>query len=234
MCVMNPQRIKRRHDMMSSLEMMMMNRERKCNPGLGSSYNTLCSSSFFQETSNTIVLLPTTARSINAGGRPVKLAASKSASAWACWRKASDWIESEEVGKSTGAWPLIRITTTTTTRQTRLGQLRRPPHQQLATSQLIQYPSRKYRLKVRLEKIKWPLNFVCVDRWILHEILRECFIDRLVCLLLFCRQQNPKHFRTVRTGDADDGWHHVAWGRIFFSEFGTGTQDPYHFEWTLW
>lgn len=55
------------------------------------------------------------------------------------------------------------------------------PHQQLATSQLIQDPSRKYRLKVRLEKENGSLflNFVCVDRWILHEILRECFIDRL-------------------------------------------------------
>lgn len=195
MCVMNPQRIKRRHDMMSSLEMMMMNRERKCNPGLGSSYNTLCASSFFQETSNTIVLLPTTARSINAGGRPVKLAASKSASAWACWRKASDWIESEEVGKSTGAWPLIRITTTTTTRQTRLGQLRRPPHQQLATSQLIQYPSRKYRLKVRLEKIKWPLNFVCV--WIDGSCTRSLENVLLIVLCAYCYFADNKILSTL-------------------------------------
>lgn len=80
-----------------------------CEDKVGPLSNSLSLPIFFsflypvlQGTSSTTARLPTTARSINAGGRPVRRAASRNASVWACSRRASGWIASAGVGRSIG------------------------------------------------------------------------------------------------------------------------------------
>ena len=92
-----------------------------------------------QATLNIRALLPTIARSISAGGRPVKPVAFRNVSAWACWKRASGWIAFEVEDKSTDGL-----------RRTRLRRRRPtpPPKADRPIPTPIPFPSRKSRLKV--------------------------------------------------------------------------------------